>query len=320
MVTVIKHHYAITFITPFWHHFELSYHNNAIIFREALSNRTGLEVMKMAVVQVAPALVLMRGGLEYWWIVCSCQLGDQISSCLRSPFEKYALSCFRFYDDFLGKVLTWHKTSWMSSSWPKVRLHHFRNKLSARSFDINYSIVVAWLFQHLGESAILFRAFLQYHKLVLQARQEQKWWPWVNSINLGSRSGLRRFDGWLLSKTSAHNIVVDAKKFRTTTVCFFHLIYDVTFWNLHVPFTLNTYYDIFTPYFWQTPVFRTVGKDSQHRLSLLVRGQEEAMSAKKKWASAKAILHNATVSQNERVVVLVFAVEMGASIRPMALS
>lgn len=41
-------------------------------------------------------------------------------------------------------------------------------------------------------------------------------------------------------------------------------------------------------------------QDSQHRLSLLVRGQEEAMSAKKKWASAKAILHNATVSQNER--------------------
>lgn len=30
------------------------------------------------------------------------------------------------------------------------------------------------------------------------------------------------------------------------------------------------------------------------------------MSAKKKWASAKAILHNATVSQNERVAVLVF--------------
>ena len=106
VVNVIKHHYAITFITPFWHHFELSYHNNGIIFREALSNRTGLEVMKMAVVQVAPALVLMREGLEYWWIVCSCQLGDQISSCLRSPFEKYALSCFRFYDDFLGKVLT----------------------------------------------------------------------------------------------------------------------------------------------------------------------------------------------------------------------
>ena len=30
-----------------------------------------------------------------------------------------------------------------------------------------------------------------------------------------------RFDGWLLSKTSAHNIAVDAKQFRTTTVCFF---------------------------------------------------------------------------------------------------
>ena len=200
--------------------------------------------MKMAVVQVAPALVLMRGGLEYWWIACSCQLGDQTSSCLRSPFEQYALSCFRFYDDFLGNVLTWHETPWVPSSWPKVRLHHFRNKLSARSFDINYSIVVAWLFQHLGESfPSFFRAFLQYHKLVLQARQEQKWWPWVNSINLGSRSGLMRFDGWLLSKTSAHNIVVDAKKFRTTTVCFFppNLWCDlVTFWNLHVPFTLNT--------------------------------------------------------------------------------
>ena len=279
--------------------------------------------MKMAVVQVAPALVLMRGGLEYWWIACSCQLGDQTSSCLRSPFEQYALSCFRFYDDFLGNVLTWHETPWVPSSWPKVRLHHFRNKLSARSFDINYSIVVAWLFQHLGESfPSFFRAFLQYDKLVLQARQEQKWWPWVNSINLGSRSGLMRFDGWLLSKTSAHNIVVDAKKFRTTTVCFFppNLWCDlVTFWNLHVPFYIE-YYDMFTQYFWQTPLFRTVGKDSQHRLSLLVRGQEEAMSAKKKWASAKAILHNATVSQNERVVVLVFAVEMGASIRPMALS
>ena len=85
------------------------------------------------------------------------------------------------------------------------------------------------------------------------------------------------------------------------------------------PFHIE-YYDMFTTYCWQTPLFRTVGKDSQHRLSLLVRGQEEAMSAKKKWASAKAILHNATVSQNERVVVLVFAVEMGASIRPMALS
>ena len=42
------------------------------------------------------------------------------------------------------------------------------------------------------------------------------------------------------------------------------------------------------------------------------------MSAKKKWASANAILHNATVSQNERVVVLVLTV--GMSIRFMALS
>ena len=50
-----------------------------------LSNRTGAEVMKMAVVQVAPALVLMGGVFEYWWTVCSCQLGNQISSCLRSP-------------------------------------------------------------------------------------------------------------------------------------------------------------------------------------------------------------------------------------------
>lgn len=41
-------------------------------------------------------------------------------------------------------------------------------------------------------------------------------------------------------------------------------------------------------------------QDSQHRLSLLVRGQEEAMAAKKKWAAANAILHNALVSQNEK--------------------
>ena len=292
-------------------------------FEKPLSNRTGLEVMKMAVVQVAPALVLMRGGLEYWWIVCSCQLGDQISSCLRSPFEQYALACFRFYDDFLGNVLTWHKTSWMSSSWPKVRLYHFRNKLSARSFDIyiNNSFVVAWLFQHLGEICNPFPSISavpqagitsqagaevmtlgQQHKSWIQERVDEVWWL-------------------VAFKDQRAQYCCGCKNIQNNYSMFFspNLWCDRDLLKFTCPLYIE-YYDMFTPYFWQTPLFRTVGKDSQHRLSLLVRGQEEAMSAKKKWASAKAILHNATVSQNERVVVLVFAVEMGASICPMALS
>ncbi|CAE7943157.1 nadsyn1 [Symbiodinium sp. KB8] len=41
-------------------------------------------------------------------------------------------------------------------------------------------------------------------------------------------------------------------------------------------------------------------QESQLKLSVLVRGQEEAMAAKKKLAAANAVLHNNTVSQNEK--------------------
>eukprot|EP00439_Symbiodinium_sp_Y106_P084667 s82_g26.t1 len=41
-------------------------------------------------------------------------------------------------------------------------------------------------------------------------------------------------------------------------------------------------------------------QESQLKLSMLVRGQEEAMAAKKKLAAANAVLHNNTVSQNEK--------------------
>ncbi|CAE7599444.1 nadsyn1 [Symbiodinium natans] len=54
-------------------------------------------------------------------------------------------------------------------------------------------------------------------------------------------------------------------------------------------------------------------QESQHKLSMLVRGQEEAMAAKKKLAAANAILHNNVVSQNEKAKKVV-ATFLGGSV------